>query len=434
MENKLQRYVNRSFLIVDDFQEFRNSLKGMVETMGARHIDLAHNGVEAIDQYSKSRHDIILLDYNLGDGMNGLQMLDELIYADILRHDTIVMLITGETSMEMVQGAIDMNLDDCLPKPFTKATLKTRLDRAYEKNALLRPVLELMNHKDYLKAVKACDVLLNTKTRIALQIYRLKAECFLRIGKPNSAMGIYNNILIKRELPWALMGRARCKVHCSFYFEAIGDLDKIIEAQPYAIAAYDQKAECLIAVGQYEKAYHVLQKAVTVSGASAHRQRNLAELADRYHAWDNALIARRKVISLSRHLSQKQPDDFFKLAQTLSRIHRSKKGPQSRRGGLCVEFGDGDRVAEHVVQPANGRRRGHGKTTVDQAQVVTVARPQHQPMLAEPHGPAIAIDRQMIDGEQLHRSARSAPAAGNGRVRASSITFPGRRTRCPSDR
>ena len=370
MENRLNRYVNLSFLLVDDFLEFRHSLKNMVEAMGAKHIDLAGNGREALELYSKHRHDILLLDYNLGEGMNGLQMLDELMFAETLRHDTIVILVTGETSMEMVQGAIDLGPDDYLPKPFTKATLKARLDRAFEKNQMLKPVLEQMNNRDYLRAIKACDQLTANRVKAGMAIQRHKADCYLRLGKPNSAMAIYANILIKRELPWALLGRARCKVHCSMYFEAIEDLNKIIESQPYAVAAYDQKAECLMAVGQYEKAFKVLQKAVAISCDSLTRQRILASLADRYNALSTALTAKRRVVSLSRHLSRKQPDDYFSLAQTLSLIHHHKKGPDGRRAiselsrlvkSLEIEFpGDiqveiGTLLHQAIVEYAGGQ-------------------------------------------------------------------------------
>lgn len=331
MENRLNRYVKQSFLLVDDFMEFRHSLKRMVEGMGAQDIDMASSGEEALEAYGKRHHDIVLLDYNLGDGVNGLQLLEELRYKDILRHDSIIILITGETSMEMIQGAIDVNPDDCLPKPFTKATLKTRLDRAFEKKQAMKLVFEALNDKDYLKAVSCCDYLISKKSKYAMACHRIKADCYLRMGQPSDAMAIYDAILEKREINWALLGRARCKIHSSMYIEAISDLDKIIEAQKFSVEAYDQKVEALVAIGDYENAYKVLQSAVAISNNSAVRQRKLAQLATRYHHYDTASSALRKVINLNRHLTQKSPDDYLNLAQVLSMIHGGNYGAATRR-------------------------------------------------------------------------------------------------------
>lgn len=331
MENRLNRYVNQSFLLVDDFMEFRHSLKRMLEAMGGHKIDMAANGNEAIEFYSKHHHDIVLIDYNLGDGTNGLQVLEELQLKDVLRHDSIVMLITGETSMEMIQSAIDVNPDDCLPKPFTKATLKTRLDRAFEKKQAMKMIFESLNDKDYLRAVSCCDHLIGQKTKFAMACHRIKADCYLRMGQPGDAMAIYDAILNKRELGWALLGRARCKIHSSMYLEAIDDLDKIIDTQKFSIEAYDQKAEALLAIGDYESAYKVLQSAVSISANSASRQRKLAQLATRYHHYDTASTALRKVINLNRNLSTKNPDDYINLAQVLSMIHGGNFGASTRR-------------------------------------------------------------------------------------------------------
>ncbi|MFT4928986.1 MAG: DNA-binding response OmpR family regulator, partial [Phenylobacterium sp.] len=122
--NTFNRYTDKTFLLIDDFSEFRHSLKTMLEAIGGNQIDQATCGREGIELYGKIRHDFILLDFNLGDGINGLQLLAELNFKEILRQDTIVILITAETSLDMVMGAIDIRPDEYLAKPFTKVTLK----------------------------------------------------------------------------------------------------------------------------------------------------------------------------------------------------------------------------------------------------------------------------------------------------------------------
>ena len=77
----MQDYSDKRFLVVDDFNDFLSSVKAMLREMGARDVDTANRGEEAIAMCRQKRYDIILHDYNLGAGKNGQQVLEELIAA-----------------------------------------------------------------------------------------------------------------------------------------------------------------------------------------------------------------------------------------------------------------------------------------------------------------------------------------------------------------
>lgn len=63
----------RAFLVVDDFGDMRSMLRSMLSSIGIADVDTAINGREAIDALQRKRYDIILCDYNLGPGKNGLR-------------------------------------------------------------------------------------------------------------------------------------------------------------------------------------------------------------------------------------------------------------------------------------------------------------------------------------------------------------------------
>ena len=67
--------------------------------------------------------------------------------------------------------------------------------------------------------------------------------------------------------------------------------------------------------------------------------------------------------------------------------------------GLADKVGDGDAIVENVVDPAKPVRTGLDvEACVQQPLVVAVARTQHHPMLAEPHGDGIGVGREMPHG------------------------------------
>ena len=88
---------------------------------------------------------------------------------------------------------------------------------------------------------------------------------------------------------------------------------------------------------------------------------------------------------------------------------------------LDAQFGRGlgkrsdrNRIAEHVIDPAHRRGRRDFQAGLDEPKVVTVARPQHEPMIAEPDRAAVTIDGRMTDIENGHaRELRAGKPAGS---------------------
>ena len=64
----------KKILIIDDFAEMRSTLRGMLASYGANDISMASNGEDAVDMICRKNFDIILCDYNLGDGKDGQQV------------------------------------------------------------------------------------------------------------------------------------------------------------------------------------------------------------------------------------------------------------------------------------------------------------------------------------------------------------------------
>jgi DNA-binding response OmpR family regulator len=73
------------------------------------------------------RYDIILCDYNLGQGKDGQQVLEEARFREFMSPSTIFVMITAENTMDMFMGVLEYSPDDYLIKPFTKEALGKKL-------------------------------------------------------------------------------------------------------------------------------------------------------------------------------------------------------------------------------------------------------------------------------------------------------------------
>jgi hypothetical protein len=68
----------------------------------------------------------------------------------------------------------------------------------------------------------------------------------------------------------------------------------------------------------------------------------------------------------------------------------------------AAELGDGNRIAERIVDPAHMGGGVYRQSGMQQAQIVAVARPEHQAMLAQGHWGRIVVARAMVDLEGAH--------------------------------
>ena len=289
----------------------------MIEGLGGTNVDMAGSAEEAINLYGQKKHDIVLSDFNLGDGANGQQLLEELHYRDLLRHDTLFVMITAENAMSVVMGALEHRPDDYLTKPFTKPMLKQRLDKALARKELLSPLLTRLNKHQYAQVILLCEKLVQDKHRMAATCLKLQAECHIRMGEMDKARSLYQQMLVQREVSWAQLGLGNCQLAMGDYGGTIETMTALIKSNPNALEAYDRMAEALQAQGHIADALKIVQDACKISPNSMQRQRLLGQLSTAYQDWDNAAKAYREAISLGRESILKTPDDYLHMFRAM---------------------------------------------------------------------------------------------------------------------
>jgi DNA-binding NarL/FixJ family response regulator len=92
-------YEKLCYLIIDDFEQMRVSLKRMLIALGAEDIVLCDSGEGGLKQLSRRRFDVVICDYNLGDGKDGQQVLEEARYLGYLSYASTFFMVTAECNM-----------------------------------------------------------------------------------------------------------------------------------------------------------------------------------------------------------------------------------------------------------------------------------------------------------------------------------------------
>jgi two-component system KDP operon response regulator KdpE len=108
-------------LVVDDEPTIRKTLSTNLSRHGYD-VDTAETGYEALDRYSRRRHDLILLDLGLPD-IDGLDVIRQVRQ----RAGTPIIVLSVREEEQAKVAALDLGADDYLTKPFGVDELLARV-------------------------------------------------------------------------------------------------------------------------------------------------------------------------------------------------------------------------------------------------------------------------------------------------------------------
>jgi CheY-like chemotaxis protein/predicted Zn-dependent protease len=321
-------WASKRYLVVDDFAGVRQLLRESLRSLGARDIDQATSGGEAMGLLARARYDVVLCDYYLGEGKNGQQVLEEARMRNLVNPSTVWMMVSAEKSVESVMGAAEHQPDAYLIKPITEGVLLTRLNRAWHKKQVFSVIDQACAEKDYLRAARLCDERIAANKVHEIELLRMKARLMEKSGEPGHAREAYEQVLAQREYQWARAGLAKIRMANGEFEQARQMFQGVIAENRWYIDAYDQLAASFQAMGQLEEACAILERAARLSPNSVPRQRNLGMLGLKLGNVALAEKAFRKCIAIGEYSIRKTPDAYLGLARVCGMKNDPKEALQ----------------------------------------------------------------------------------------------------------
>lgn len=319
-------------LIIEDMEQAATALEQQLRhysqpclTDKARTIDQALQRLQ-VANHREDYYDLILCDYNMGEGTNGQQLLEYLRSERLIPRKTGFIMVTAESSYSKVASAVELIPDAYLLKPFTLDGLSERIDFALGKRAALRQAIDYLDQEepDYAAATKACNAVVLAANKYALEALKLKTECLLLQEQWGEAASVFDKILAWRATPWAEVGLARA-------IRLMGDPDlahrklaKTIEKFPRFVSAYDELAALELETGDSKQAQATLENAHSVV-PSNRRTRELGLLALQNNDLEKATEFLKIVAERDRYGLKRSTEDFFALATAYRRLGKHEE-------------------------------------------------------------------------------------------------------------
>jgi tetratricopeptide (TPR) repeat protein len=337
----------KKVLVVDDFFNFRLTVKNMMRSLGIMYIDDAATGEEALKTMAVRQFDIILCDYNLGPGKSGQQVLEEGKFRGYISYATVFIMVTAENTSEMIMGAMEYEPDDYLMKPFAKEVLEKRIRKIAARKENIRDIEKAIIDHDFDHALRLCDELLARSASNISEIMKFKGEVLLKKGEYNKAAEFYDKILLMGNVAWAQLGRGRVDFLSGNYEQAKETFEQIIAQNDKIMAAYDYLAKTLLKMNCPLEAQDVLMKAIAISPRALLRQKDLGNIAYRNEDFKTAETSFKAAVEHGKHSCFKNPSDYTNLAKTLVHGDEPQEGLKVL-GNALKEFPDESDTRLHL--------------------------------------------------------------------------------------
>lgn len=375
-------YRSLRFLVVDDFENFRLSLRQMIRAFGVDSIEVASNGEDAVARCEFEEFDVILCDYNLGSGKSGQQVLEELRHNKLLKQTSIFILITAETSKDMVMGALEYLPDGYITKPITKAVLQKRLDGMIEQREILKPINEAIDLGNIDQAIQLVNREMQSETKYLTWCLRKLASLYYIKEEYELARRIYEDVLSKRDIGWAHLGLGKVYIALGRYDEAIEGLNSLIKQNGNLIEAYDWLAEAQLKKGKAKEAQATLKKAVEISPFAILRQSKLAEVCTKNKDVEGAAEAFKHTVKLGLNSVHESPENYLNLGRCLSDLSEGDTSDLGKKrakeavhtlGRVAKKFPDDSDVKANALLIESRVHKGQGNeaksaSTLEKAQ------------------------------------------------------------------
>lgn len=322
------------YLIIDDFESFRLSMRQMLRGFGADHIEVANTGSAAIRRCTYDHFDVVLCDYNLGEGKNGQHILEELRHKKLLKRASLFLMVTAETSKEMVMGAREYQPDAYLTKPINRAMLEKRLGSLVEQRRALLPINRAIDLENLPEAITLCLQILPRQPKYKTWLLKTLADLYYQVGDYSHARKIYEDVLAQRDLSWARLGKGKILLAEQKLEDSVGVLKNLVLDHPDYMEGYDLLAEALTRQGKLAQAQKTLERATKLSPHALLRQKHLATVAQTNQDMGTAAEAWRKTVHLGTHSIHDSADNYLALGRSLCEL---SEGDTSEVGKTCVD-------------------------------------------------------------------------------------------------
>ncbi|EGQ7787260.1 response regulator, partial [Vibrio cholerae] len=217
-------------------------------------------------------------DYNFGKGLNGKQIFEELKHYNLLKNESVFILVTGENSSYVVHSILELKPDEYILKPFNIMTLQERLTNAISRKHALKALYQAELDGDAELGVRLCDELEPFYSDYYFVIQKFRGEFLTQLRRFDHAREVYLETLEHKDFDWAKIGLANALKQTGRQVEATQVIQDLLVNAPNHVRARVEAASISLSNNSVPEAIHHLQIANQIVPGHIDREWVLANL------------------------------------------------------------------------------------------------------------------------------------------------------------
>ena len=168
-------------LVVDTHATARSMLASQLRGLGVAQVLHSATAHDARQHLANLGVDVLLVEYQLDNAIQGQTLIDELRRDGLLPLRTVVVMLSTQASYQVVAQVAESALDGFIIKPYTAGKLEDRLIAAFQRKDALREVYDAIENDDHAQALALCDKRYQQRGPYWTHAARLGAELALRL-------------------------------------------------------------------------------------------------------------------------------------------------------------------------------------------------------------------------------------------------------------
>lgn len=352
-------------LIIDDQSLSQSYLRYALEQLGYQNISYAGRAQAALSLCKQNSYDLIICAYNLPNGKDGYQLFEELKVTGLHKLNCGLVFISAETDPALVHSVLELQPDEFLAKPYVIRDLQTRIERLLKRKQQLRPVYELLDARQFERAIDHLNQLLS-QPELHKQyplFLKLKGDILLLQQQYPQALTFFNAMLHIQPFSWARIGKVQCLLKLHDEQQAFAELQLMLSRTETRLFALDCLSELEFRQQHFQQAQQHILQAANIAPRNLMRQQKLLQLSRLNHDYELQYRAARDMVKFARHSMYEQPDLYLNLARaSIDFALSSEDGDQQQR------------LSRQATMSLNTVQRQFGPQNLTDAQQVLQAR------------------------------------------------------------
>lgn len=257
-------------LIIDTDLNSLSVTRSLLNQLHIVNVDIASSVDESVVLCKENSYDLIILDYYLGDIINGAELLIYLRQNELISTNIATLVCSTDSSKKVVLRVLQALPDAFLVKPLSLNNLKAKLETALKQKEIRTPIFNELENKGYTHAIDLCWKNIH-KHQYAPNLINLLLNLLIENHDWEQVVLTSEKILKKQPNLHTEVIYARALFATGQKEKSITLLKNIIEKTPLLVEAYDFLAQFYRQEKEFIQALFYAQQAQDLVPASSHR-------------------------------------------------------------------------------------------------------------------------------------------------------------------